>query len=122
MANAATTVRITLRIFGIDQYNCLCNVFNLSSIVINILHLFWLIFVDVFDHSPVEFGNCKTMGSGASSKLANRLARDYKDKFGDVNVLHETPVSPHSSMLWVKSCKQHFLVRKTPNTRLCHYL
>ena len=57
MANAATTVRITIRIFGIDQHICLGDVFNLSSIVIDILHLFWLIFVDVFDHSPVEFGN-----------------------------------------------------------------
>ena len=35
------------------------------------------------------------MGAGASTMLATRLENDYKDKFGNVNVLNETPVGSH---------------------------
>ena len=46
------------------------------------------------------------MGSGASTKLATRLANDCRDKFGIVNVLRETPVGSHLGRFFVESSEQ----------------
>ena len=46
------------------------------------------------------------MGAGASTMLATRLENDCKDKFGNVNVLNETPVGSHFGRFFVESSKQ----------------
>ena len=46
------------------------------------------------------------MGAGTSTMLATRLENDCKDKFGNVNVLNETPVGSHFGRFFVESSKQ----------------